>query len=71
MTVTELISELEKLNPDLNVMAAGECADKVIVETCGDHSYVRIFEPLDVEFTSRFDVYDRGTRASGWLHENI
>lgn len=48
MTVEELIKELEKLPKDLNVMVAGESAEKVIVETCQGHSYVRIFEPWKV-----------------------
>ena len=50
MTVGELIKELETLPQDLHVMAAGECAEKVIVEECEGHKYVRIFEPWDVEF---------------------
>lgn len=54
MTVGELITELEKLNPSLRVLAAGEEANKVIVETCDGESYVRIFDPLDIEFVGRF-----------------
>lgn len=50
MTVGELIKELQKLPQDLNVLAAGENAEKVIVETCEGYSYVRIFEPWNVEF---------------------
>ena len=56
MTVRQLINELQKLNPGLNVMAAGECAEKVIVENCKGHSYVRIFEPWDIEFTGTKEV---------------
>ena len=54
MTVGELITELEKLNPSLRVLAAGEEANKVIVETCDGESYVRIFDPWDIEFVGRF-----------------
>lgn len=50
MTVRELIEALSVLPPDLHVMAAGECAEKVIVENVGDNAYVRIFEPWDVDF---------------------
>ena len=52
MTVSELISELSKLDQNLNVMAAGECAEKVIVEECQGHKYIRIFQPWDIEFVS-------------------
>ena len=54
MTVAELIKELEALPQDLHVMAAGECAEKVIVEECDGHKYARIFEPWDCEFVSEF-----------------
>lgn len=54
MTVGELIKELEKLDKNLTVMAAGENAEKVIVETCEEQSYVRIFDPWDIEYTGRF-----------------
>lgn len=51
MTVAELINELEKIeNKDLKVMAAGEEADKVIVEECCGNRYVRIFESWKVNF---------------------
>lgn len=55
MTVAELIAELQKLPQDLTVMAAGETAQKVIVEECQGDKYVRIFEPWDVEYTGRFE----------------
>ena len=55
MTVGQLIQQLERIDRNLEVMAAGECAEKVIVETCEGHSYVRIFQPWDVEFTGRFE----------------
>ena len=55
MTVAELIAELQKLPQDLTVMAAGETAQKVIVEECQGNKYVRIFEPWDVEYTGRFE----------------
>lgn len=54
MTVGELITELEKLPKDLRVLAAGEEAEKVVIETCQDYSYVRIFEPWDVEFVDGY-----------------
>jgi hypothetical protein len=54
MTVGELITELEKLPKDLRVLVAGEEAEKVIIESCGDNSYVRIFEPWDVEFVDGY-----------------
>lgn len=56
MTVAELIEELQKLPQDLNVLAAGEVAEKVIVEECDGNQYVRIFQPWDVKFTGRFEV---------------
>ena len=55
MTVSELIDALKDLPQDLTVMAAGETAQKVIVEECQGNKYVRIFEPWDVEYTGRFD----------------
>lgn len=55
MTVAELIAELQKLPQDLTVMAAGETAQKVIVEECQGNKYVRIFEPWDMEYTGRFE----------------
>ena len=54
MTVGELIKELEKLPQDLTVMAAGETAQRVIIEECQGNRYVRIFEPWDVEFVGEF-----------------
>ena len=50
MNVGELIQELQKLDPNLNVMAAGEEAEKVIVENSGGYEYVRIFNPWNVQF---------------------
>jgi hypothetical protein len=61
MTVGELIKELETLPQDLQVMAAGECAEKVIVEECDGHKYVRIFEPWDAEFVGRFEPQAEGS----------
>ena len=58
MTVKELINELIKLPPDLMVMAAGESADKVIVEECNNNKYVRIFKPWNLEFTGRWEEPD-------------
>lgn len=55
MTVGELIKELETLPQDLHVMAAGEYAEKVIIEECQGNKYVRIFEPWDVEYAGRFE----------------
>lgn len=54
MTVAELIVELQKLPQNLTVMAAGETAQKVIIEECQGNRYVRIFEPWDVEFVGEF-----------------
>ena len=48
MTVAELIEELKKVPQDLQVMAAGETAQRVIVEECQGNKYVRIFEPWDM-----------------------
>lgn len=53
MTVAELIDALKDLPQDLTVMAAGETAQKVIVEECQGNKYVRIFDPWDVEFVVR------------------
>ena len=50
MTVAELINELQKLPEDIEVMAAGEHAEKVIVENCEGNKYVRIFQPWNVKF---------------------
>ena len=56
MTVAELIDALRDLPQDLTVMAAGETAQKVIVEECQGNRYVRIFEPWDVEFVGRAEA---------------
>ena len=56
MTVAALIAELEKLPPEYEVYAAGERADKVIVEKCKGNIYVRIFEPWEVSFISGEDL---------------
>lgn len=48
MTVAELIEELNKLPQDLQVMVAGETAQKVIVKECQGNKYVHIFEPWDM-----------------------
>lgn len=53
MTVSELIDALKDLPQDLTVMAAGETAQKVVIEECQGNKYVRIFEPWDVEFVGR------------------
>lgn len=51
MTVAELISKLEEIDNSLPVLAAGESADRVIVEHGPDgNAYVRIFEGIDTEF---------------------
>ena len=49
MTVSELIEALKKVPQDLNVMAAGETAQNVIVEECEGNKYVRIFESWDID----------------------
>lgn len=54
MTVAELITELQKLPQELTVMAAGENAQKVVVEECEGNKYVRIFEPWDIDFVGGF-----------------
>lgn len=50
MTVKELREALAKMPDDLNVLAAGEEADKVVVEDCQGHQYVRIFKAWDIEY---------------------
>lgn len=50
MTVAELIEKLKKVPQDLKVLAAGEAAEKVIIEECQGNRYVRIFEPWDMTF---------------------
>lgn len=50
MTVAELIEALKEMPQDLTVMAAGDNAQKVIIEECEGHKYVRIFEPWNVDF---------------------
>ena len=69
MTVAELIAELQKLPQDLTVMAAGETAQKVIVEECQGNKYVRIFEPWDVEYTGRFEPTGAESMG-GTQHDN-
>jgi len=61
MTVAELIVELQKLPQNLTVMAAGENAQRVIIEECRGNRYVRIFEPWDVEFVGRFEPQAEGS----------
>lgn len=56
MTVKELIAELSKVDQNLNVMAAGEYAEKVVVEECKGNKYIRIFQPWDVVFTGTKEV---------------
>ena len=59
MTVGKLIKELEKLPPELPVLAAGEDAEKVIIEKGPEgNRYVRIFEPWDIQFIGGY-----GSRA--------
>ena len=51
MTVGELISELQKFDTELNVMAVGECAERVLLEkTLDGKPFVRIIEGIDAEF---------------------
>lgn len=50
MTVRELIKALSVLPPNYKVMAAGESAEKVVVEKCDGNEYVRIFQPWDIDF---------------------
>ena len=38
----------------MTVEAGGESAEKVIIEECDGHKYVRIFEPWDAEFVGGF-----------------
>ena len=49
MTVGELKEKLKDIPDDLLVFAEGEEADKVVVETCENNSYVRIFKAWDME----------------------
>ena len=51
MTVGELKEKLEHIPNDLNVLAEGKEADKVIVEECNGNKYVRIFKAWDIDFT--------------------
>lgn len=44
MTVGELKEKLKDIPDDLDVYAEGEEADRVIVEECCGHNYVRIFK---------------------------
>ena len=53
MTVGELREKLKDIPDDLNVLAEGKEADKVIVEECQGNKYVRIFKAWDVEFVGR------------------
>jgi hypothetical protein len=53
MTVGELREKLKDIPDNLNVLAEGKEADKVIVEECQGNKYVRIFKAWDVEFVGR------------------
>ena len=53
MTVGELKEKLKDIPNDLNVLAEGEEADKVIIENCKGNRYVRIFKAWDVDFVGR------------------
>ena len=53
MTVGELKEKLKDIPDNLNVLAEGKEADKVIVEECQGNKYVRIFKAWDVEFVGR------------------
>lgn len=55
MTVGELKEALKDIPDDLQVLAEGEEADKVIIEECEGNKYVRIFKALDIEFTGRYE----------------
>ena len=50
MTVGELKVLLKDIPDDLTVLAEGEEADKVIIEECKGHKYVRIFKTWGVDF---------------------
>lgn len=49
MKVKELIEELKKFDDNLDVMAAGETAMRVVEENASGHRYVRIFEGINCE----------------------
>ena len=49
MTVGELKEKLKDIPDDLLVLAEGEEADKVVIETCENNSYVRIFKAWDMK----------------------
>ena len=54
MTVKELREALTKMPDDLNVLAAGEEPDKVIIEEFQGHKYVRIFKAWwNIEYVGR------------------
>lgn len=53
MTVKQLKEALAKMPDDLDVLAGGEEANKVIVEECQGHKYVRIFKAWDIEYVGR------------------
>lgn len=53
MSTKELIEELKKYPADLEVMAAGERAEKVLLEECQGEKYIRIFEPFNAGITGR------------------
>ena len=59
MTVGELIQKLKEFDESLPVMAAGENAEKVVVEVCEGNKYVRIFEPWGIQLVGRFDEMGR------------
>ena len=53
MTVGELKEKLKSIPDNLNVLAEGKEADRVIVEECQGNKYVRIFKSWDAEFVGR------------------
>ena len=48
MTVGELKEKLKDIPDNLEVLAEGEEADRVVVEKCGPYEYVRIFKSWDM-----------------------
>jgi len=53
MTVGELKEKLKNIPDNLNVLAEGKEANRVIVEECQGNKYVRIFKSWDAEFVGR------------------
>ena len=54
MTVGKLMEYLSVMPKDITVLVEGNEADKVVIEECQGHKYVRIFKAWDVDFVEGY-----------------